>query len=290
MVYKNSPLFQISTKKALSKLFFSHSEPRRKWFLFNAKNKTLEEKFIQATKKMKLKKINKIAYYTRHPQFSTIHQKMKLLLEDFYLANNDELKWLLSDVKGKGIFKLKTIHGTRLRMKDGIYFKLDIKNYYENTSIKKIIIFLQDKLQIAPDCVAILIKILTVKDEENKNFLPRGFAHSGLLALFANIDFFLEVNKFCEINNLSFSLYVDDMFFIGEDRETSEFAIREIIKIAKRHNIEINLDKTRLNSIQKGIKYHNLFLKNGVLKTNKNKINKKPNGYRKQIDRFNSSW
>jgi hypothetical protein len=204
-----------------------------------------------------------------------------------------ELSFLNSDIKGKSIFSELNIH-SKNKLEKFRYIKLDVEQYFDNTNSKKVKNFFTKFLQMDKWTAQIFSYLVTIYDNKlQKHKLRRGIASSGILAFLANFNFFSELSKMCKKDGISFSLYVDDMFFKVPHTVNYADFVNRIYKLAKFYNIKLNNSKTEVSTINsKRFKFHKLLIRDEILRVcKKMKKEKKGNiyfhNYFKQIKKSN---
>jgi hypothetical protein len=238
------------------------------------------------------KKLKKI-YTCKSELYAEFSRNVLVELQEICATNIFEIPFLNSDIKGKSIFSELNIH-SKNKLNNFRYVKLDIKQYFDNTSTLKIQNFFIKSLQMDKWVAEIFTYLVTIYDDKlQKHKLRRGIPSSGILAFLANFNFFSDINKMCENKEVSFSLYVDDMFFKLPDTVDYVEFINKIYKLAKYHSIKLNSLKTEVSHINsKRFKFHKLVIRDEILKaTKKMKKEKKGNiyfrTYLKQISKNN---
>jgi hypothetical protein len=109
-----------------------------------------------------------------------------------------------------------------------IVWTIDVKSYFENTESWKVENFFLKEMQCAPDLAAILRKISTFNGH-----LPTGSPASPILAYFANMSMWLEIESLCASYGCAISVYMDDLTVSGD---AVPWAVREGIKKALKRN------------------------------------------------------
>ena len=112
-------------------------------------------------------------------------------------------EWLNSGEKGKSY-----INNGKDHINADYVLTIDIKSFYDNCKRNYIYLFFLTKLQTAPDIAELLTNIVTYKGS-----IPTGSPTSQLIAFYAYMDMFMEINDVATAKGCKFSLYVDDMTF-----------------------------------------------------------------------------
>ena len=146
-----------------------------------------------------------------------------------------------------------------------ILLKLDIKDFFDNISFMDVYRTCFSKF---PKSIGMLFTYLVCYDEH----LPQGAVSSPMISNLILKDFDEEVGHFCELRNISYTRYSDDLTFSGD------FEVREVIsfvsKLLKKQGLELNYKKIHV------VRHHQRQLVTGVLVNNKVSI---PNFYKKNI-------
>lgn len=146
-----------------------------------------------------------------------------------------------------------------------ILLKLDIKDFFDNISFMDVY---RTCFSDFPKSIGMLFTYLVCYDEH----LPQGAVTSPMISNLILKDFDEEVGHFCELRNISYTRYSDDLTFSGD------FKVREVIsfvsKLLKKQGLELNYQKIHV------VRHHQRQLVTGVLVNNKVSI---PNFYKKNI-------
>lgn len=172
-----------------------------------------------------------------------------------YLMKCDFPSYVFSGVKGKSYFNNAEIHKLSNYM-----YKTDISKFFPNISRNKVYRFFLNDLNTSPDVANILTNICTVNisdiletDQEvsefvlnNKirmyNHLCTGSPASPLLSYLVNRTMFDELNGIAENNGMSFSVYIDDVFF-GSKKPIPYGIRQQILKTLTKHGYNISFKK-----------------------------------------------
>ena len=146
-----------------------------------------------------------------------------------------------------------------------ILLKLDIKDFFDNISFMDVY---RTCFSEFPKSIGMLFTYLVCYDEH----LPQGAVTSPMISNLILKDFDEEVGHFCELKNISYTRYSDDLTFSGD------FKVREVIsfvsKLLKKQGLELNYHKIHV------VRHHQRQLVTGVLVNNKVSI---PDFYKKNI-------
>jgi len=136
---------------------------------------------------------------------------------------------------------------------DGYAWKLDVdvQQYYENISIKKLIHKLGTDFNIKNEkLLALLEKILcqSTEDPEMPKGIPQGPYASAVLAnvYLAALDRFAEEQLIGE--KLRYLRYADDIILMGKDKTDVLTATEKIVRFLREQNLSLN-EKTRLEEL-----------------------------------------
>ena len=105
---------------------------------------------------------------------------------------------------------------------------LDIEDFFPSCTFNKVLWFFRTRMECSPDVAYILAKIAT----EN-NVLPQGSPCSPILAYFAYIDMWTEIDNCVRADGCKLSVYADDLTMSGDT--VHERAVWEIKSILYRH-------------------------------------------------------
>lgn len=143
--------------------------------------------------------------------------------------------WLNSSEKGKSY------------VDNGIYHKncnfcltVDVRKFYDYCSREYVYVFFKNKLLCAPDIAKYLTDLCTYDGG-----IKTGTPISQLIAYYAYEDMFQSVYELALKNNLTFSLYVDDMAFSSQEYFSQKYFIYKLRGILHRYGHDIKLGKTK---------------------------------------------
>lgn len=105
---------------------------------------------------------------------------------------------------------------------------LDIVDFFPNCTFNKVLWFFRTRMECSPDVAYILAKIATEND-----VLPQGSPCSPILAYFAYIDMWSEIEERVFSDNCKLSVYADDLTISGNT--VHEAAVWDIKVIMHRH-------------------------------------------------------
>ncbi|SMO93110.1 Reverse transcriptase (RNA-dependent DNA polymerase) [Thalassovita litoralis] len=115
---------------------------------------------------------------------------------------------------------------------------LDIEDFFPSCTIKKVIWFFRTHMECSPDVAVILARIVTHND-----VLPQGSPCSPILAYFAYVDMWEEVDSLVSEAGCKLSVYADDLTISGGT--VPEAMIWEIKKTLFRHGHRYAVHKER---------------------------------------------
>lgn len=115
---------------------------------------------------------------------------------------------------------------------------LDIEDFFPSCTIKKVIWFFHSHMECSSDVAVILARIVTHNDA-----LPQGSPCSSILAYFAYVDMWEEIDVLVSNAGCRLSVYADDLTISG--RTVPEAMIWEIKKTLHRHGHRYALHKER---------------------------------------------
>lgn len=105
---------------------------------------------------------------------------------------------------------------------------LDIEDFFPSCSFNKVLWFFRTRMECSVDVAYILAKIVTEND-----VLPQGSPCSPILAYFAYIDMWTEIDECVRANGCKLSVYADDLTISGDT--VHERVVWEIKVILYRH-------------------------------------------------------
>ena len=115
--------------------------------------------------------------------------------------------------------------------------KLDVKSFYENTSIAHVQEFFSEVLLCSHDLAVLLANLMTVNGH-----LPTGSAISPLLSYFAHLQMFDEIASLCKERGVTMTLYIDDFTLSGDGASTS--LIHDVAKVVRKRGIRTHKYQT----------------------------------------------
>ncbi len=210
----HSNLYKQTSKKYLLNLLHIHD----KRFLQQRFVSTQISPYIQTTPKPRLIEVPSI-------ELKTIQRNIKNELNKIIVPEN-----IFSGVKGKSY-----IENAKLHSGNKYVFKIDLSSFFPCIARDTVYSFFTESLKTSPDIACILTNLLTVdltkcniKDIESvekflvskkiktPNHLISGSPASQILSYLVNHKMFDTLQEFCDKNDLTMSVYVDDITFSSQ--------------------------------------------------------------------------
>ena len=244
MEYINCPLYGLKSKKLL-KLLLGIDD-----------NNMLKQSFIA----------NQVSPYIDHSgkprlieppkhNLKVVQKRIKQLLSRITVPDN-----VFSGIKGRSYVDNAKYHIGDKRRK---LFKIDLTAFFPSIARDKIYTFFKNDLLCSPDVARILTDLTTI-DLENanaenidevyrflesknvncKNHLISGAPTSQILSYLVNHDMFDEMQYISEKNNITMTVYVDDVTFSSENKISNNFK-KEIYQIIKKYHFQVSLRKVK---------------------------------------------
>jgi retron-type reverse transcriptase len=118
-----------------------------------------------------------------------------------------------------------------------VLVKLDLKNFYEQISASRITDSIIE-CGVNQDLANLVSKICTIN-----GMLIQGFSTSPVISniVTKNLDIILE--KYCKLNNITYTRYADDMSFSST---ANQIELEAITKLIEDYGFEINSEKTKV--------------------------------------------
>lgn len=195
------------------------------------------------------------------PQLSGLHKRIQI-----FFSKIEKPTYLFSGVKGRS-----NVDNAKAHEKSGYAYKTDIQSFYAMTSRKRVFKCFLNYFKIAPDIAEILTRLTTFNGH-----LPTGSSISQSLAFFSNIKTFNNVEKLCKRNNITFTLYVDDLTF-SADYNFKKFIKPKVLNIFKK-STDYTLHKHRDYDPNTPKKVTGVIVKNSKLDV--------PNNIRRRLHNF----
>lgn len=115
------------------------------------------------------------------------------------------------DYLHSGIKKKSHLTNAKTHEKSYSLVKLDIKKYYPSTKREAVYQFFRTCLFCSPDVSKILTNLACVNGH-----IPTGSPLSQILAFYSSLPMFEKIGKLSAANQVSFTVYVDDLTFSGK--------------------------------------------------------------------------
>lgn len=186
--------------------------------------------------------------YSVYPIYKTVNgQKKKRIVE----APNKELKKIQSAFVEilqcivtpayvhAGRKNMSYIQNAKVHINCNDMLCTDIRKFYPHTKKEYLINFLINDLKITSKLAKILGELLTYKGH-----LPTGAPSSQLLTFWSYKKTFDNLYEFCKSEDITMTLYVDDMTFSSKTKITNKL-LPLIIKEIKKVNLEIHPKKIK---------------------------------------------
>lgn len=136
-----------------------------------------------------------------HTNLKPVQKRIATLLQRI-----EPPSYLMAPVK-----KRSYVHNAAVHIGSRAFRLLDIEDFFPSCSDKKVYWFFHTKLQCAPDIAAILTKLVTFNGH-----LPQGSPCSPILAYYAYIEMWQEIEAIVSSSGCRLSIYADDITISGE--------------------------------------------------------------------------
>ena len=117
---------------------------------------------------------------------------------------------------------------------------MDLSNCFPNISYKRIV-EVWKQLGYSPQIARILASATTFR-----GYLPQGAPTSSLLCNFAMNSMATELRELMEARAISFTQYIDDICFSGDDDKVVRAMMNEVYKVTPRYEQHINRKKNEI--------------------------------------------
>jgi len=188
---EQSPLFKLKSKKKLADLLSFNVKEIIK---LSSDDDNFRMFTIEKNEKPRQVQVPK-------PILEKIHKRLFKLLQRI-----ETPEYLHSGVK-----KRSHITNAKAHEKNSTLVKVDIKQYYPSTKRESVYQFFRGYLLCSPDVSKILTDLSCVNGH-----IPTGSPLSQILAFFASLPMFERVKELSLSNQITFTVYVDDLTFSGE--------------------------------------------------------------------------
>lgn len=163
-----------------------------------------------------------------------IQSKLKIMLSQL-----DYPEYVFSGVKGRSY-----PDNAKLHVGNKYLYKIDLTAFFPSIAREKVFALFKDKFEMSPDIAEILTNFTTInldkvsvtdkeRDDINsflrskgiktRNHLISGSPASQLLSYLANKNMFDKLYNISRNNNITMSIYVDDIIFSSKNRISSHF-------------------------------------------------------------------
>ncbi len=243
MRYIESPLFGVKSKKQI------------KYILKIPSNKYFKQSYLAGLIHPYIENKNGKRRLIEPPDdnLKAIQKRLKTIL-----SNIDVPKNIFSGVKGRSHYDNAKIH-----LGNKYVYKLDLTAFFPSTSREKVYHFFRECLQVSPDIADFLANITTIdldlapseniidinsflfnKGIKTRNHLISGAPTSQILSYFANQDMFEALQTLSNKNDISMSVYVDDITFSSVNHISYRFKTLSQ-NIIRHYGFRISVKKSR---------------------------------------------
>jgi retron-type reverse transcriptase len=148
-----------------------------------------------------------------------------------YLGRISAPSYLFCPVKGRSYVDNAAKH-----VAHRVVRTLDIKKYFPNTSRNRVYRFFSQVMKCSPDVADLLTDIATYKGH-----LPTGSPLSPIMAFYAHLEVWDEVNRIAQSSGATNSLYIDDLTISGT--KVSKRIMWEVKKTIHRSGLRYHKEK-----------------------------------------------
>lgn len=243
MTYDNCKVYQLKSKKVLKYLLkISDNSVFNQGYVAS-----LIEPYIDISKgKPRLIEPPK-------PIIKNMQTRLKNILSTIEVPMN-----VFSGIKGRSYAQNAHWHNG-----NKFVYKIDLTAFFPSTSREKVYSFFKEKLKTSPDVADFLTNITTVdlalssiksseeinmflesKNITTRNHLISGAPTSQILSYLANQDMFNEIQKLSDHNNITMTIYVDDLTFSSANHISNKFK-QEIFSIISKYGYQISNKKVK---------------------------------------------
>lgn len=166
-----------------------------------------------------------------HPtgRLEVVHTRIASLL-----CRIEQPYYVHSGIKGRSY-----LSNARMHVGSHPVLVTDLKSFFQNTKKQSAFYFFYNVLECSPDVAEILSNLCTCD-----NHIPTGSRISMPLAFWSNALMFKKLAALSELNNITMTVFVDDLTFSGH-KVTRQFKQR-VRKIISEHSHAMHSLKTRL--------------------------------------------
>lgn len=181
LLYLDRSKLKLLCGDSLYRVFTAHPKPLLQHHLFSKKERLVQEPI---------------------GTLRLIHARILRLLERIEIPS-----FLHSARKGRSYATNAYSH-----QNGAVFYKIDIRSFYTSIKIQKVFDFFHFKLLTSRDIAHALANLCCYK-----TFIPTGSCLSPLLSYFSNISMFDALNEYGESKKLRMTVYIDDIFFSGNN-------------------------------------------------------------------------
>ena len=190
-------------------------------------------------------------------ELKTVQKRIKTLLGKIQVPDN-----VFSGIKGKEKSYSNNARYHLGKSKRNLY-KIDLTAFFPSISRETVYRFFFEDLRCSPDVAEILTNLTTVDLEKlnqgsllevynflaNKgvkchNHLISGAPTSQILSYLVNHKMFDELQSLSDKNNVTMTIYVDDVVFSSEHKISSEFR-QTVLSLIKKYNYQVSRKKVK---------------------------------------------
>lgn len=249
MIYIESPLYRVKSKKQLKYIF---KIPNNKYF---------KQSYLAGLTHPYIENKNGKRRLIEPPDedLKAIQKRLKQILSNIDVPDN-----IFSGVKGRSYYDNAKIH-----FGNKYIYKLDLTAFFPSTSREKVYQFFRECFQVSPDIADFLTNITTIdldlapseniteinsfllnKGIKTRNHLISGAPTSQILSYFTNQNMFNALQALSDKNGVTMSVYVDDITFSSANHISYRFKTLTH-NIIQRYGFRISVNKTKYYT-----KYH----------------------------------
>lgn len=244
MIYNDCPLYGLKSKKKL------------KYLLHIQDNKLMKQEYVVSLISPYIDTKNKPRLIeSPREELRNIQQRLKILLGYIAVPSN-----VFSGIKGRTYVDNAVMHtGNKTRN----LFKIDLTAFFPTITRETVYCFFYKDLQCSPDVAQILTNITTVDLERSKsnnlqsiyqfldfknvtckNHLISGSPTSQIMSYLVNRHMFDEMQKIADDNNITMTIYVDDVTFSSENHISHNFK-QKVMGIVRKNGYQISKSKVK---------------------------------------------
>lgn len=244
MIYTECPLFKLKSKKVLKHLLNIENNKLTKQTYISS----LISPYIDTSSKPRL-------IEPPRKELKTVQKKIKNLLGTIVVPDN-----VFSGVKGRSYADNAFMHTD---MKPRNLFKIDLTAFFPSINRDTVYRFFLEDLLCSPDVAQILTNLTTINLKKSKasdilsiyvfldskniscyNHLISGAPTSQLLSYLVNHHMFDEIQRVADSNQMTMTIYVDDVTFSSKHHISNNFK-NKILAIIKKYNYQISKRKVK---------------------------------------------